>query len=273
MLPSQLCDDLAVEEHFVIDLWSDVVCPFCYLGTRQLAESLEQFEHRDVVTIRHRAFELDARTKLSHDRPLAELVAAKYAMPVSQVHAMHERLERSAEALGMTWSLEGARPTNTFDAHRVIALATARGVGGAASERLFRAYFCEGELVSDHARLSALAAEVGVTGAEDLWGSDAFSEEVRADEIDARELGVTGVPFFLFDSKFMVAGAQGPEQILDVLQSRLVPTSGLSLVFARYESRRRHGMTLVEVHHAHAGRVATLRGDLANRCANEHATG
>jgi len=207
-----------MDESFVIDLWSDVVCPFCYLGTRQLDEALEQFDHREQVTIRHRAFELDPGAKLSYDRPLVELVANKYAIPVAQVHALHERLESNAEAVGMTWSLDTAQPTNTFDAHRVIALASNQGQGDEMSERLFRAYFSEGVLVSDHNELSALAREVGVSGVDDLWDDDAFVEEVRSDEAAARELGISGVPCFLVDSKFMVAGAQGSVEILEVLR-------------------------------------------------------
>jgi predicted DsbA family dithiol-disulfide isomerase len=207
-----------MSETLIIDVWSDVVCPFCYLGTRQLNEALQQFEHRDAVVLRHRAFELDPNAKLAYDRPLAELVAAKYQIPLSQVHAMHDRLLNSAQAFGMTWSLDTAQPTNTFDAHRVIALASSQGLGDAASDRLFRAYFSEGELISDHARLRALAGEVGVTDVDTLWEGDAFSDEVRADELAAQELGISGVPAFLMDAKFMVSGAQGTEQLLDVLQ-------------------------------------------------------
>ena len=184
-----------MSESFVIDLWSDVVCPFCYLGSRQLATALDQFDHRADVVVRHRAFELDPHAKLAYDRPLAELVAAKYAIPVSQVHTMHDRLLASGEALGMTWSLDTAQPTNTFDAHRVIALASSQGLGDEMSQRLFRAYFSDGQLVSDHETLRSLG-----------------------DENDALELGITGVPSFLMDSKFMVSGAQGTEQIVDVLQ-------------------------------------------------------
>lgn len=207
-----------MEETFVIDVWSDVVCPFCYLGNRQLGEALTRFEHREHVEVRHRAFELDPRAKLAYDRPLVELVAAKYALPVAQVHAMHERLEANARALDMTWSLDTAVPTNTFDAHRVIALASTQGLGDEMSERLFRAYFSDGELVSDHGRLSALATDVGVADADALWDGDAYADVVRADEEMAQELGVTGVPCFLVDSKFMVSGAQGTEQILDVVR-------------------------------------------------------
>jgi predicted DsbA family dithiol-disulfide isomerase len=118
----------------------------------------------------------------------------------------------------MTWSLETARPTNTFDAHRVIALASVQGLDDAMSERLFRAYFSEGDLVSDHARLSELAREIGVSDVDSLWEGDAFTNEVRSDEAEAQELGITGVPSMLMDSKFMVTGAQGSDQILDVLQ-------------------------------------------------------
>lgn len=206
-----------MRESFVIDIWSDVVCPFCYLGSRQLAAALGQFEHREDVMLRQRAFELDPHAKLAHDRPLAELVAAKYAMPVSSVHTMHERLEGRARELGMTWSMASAQPTNTLDAHRVIALATTQGLGTQVSERLFRAYFSEGALVSDHGQLTELAGEVGVVDVEALWESDAFTEAVRRDEADAQEFGITGVPCFLMDSKFMVSGAQGTEHILDVL--------------------------------------------------------
>jgi predicted DsbA family dithiol-disulfide isomerase len=207
-----------VSDNLVIDVWSDVVCPFCYLGTRQLQQALDRFEHRDEVVLRHRAFELDPRADLAYDRPLAELVAAKYDLPVARAHAMHERLEAQARALGMTWSFANARPTNTFDAHRVIALASTQGLGDEMSERLFRAYFSEGELVSDHRRLSELAREVGVSEVDELWTSDAFTDVVRADEEAALELGITGVPSFLMDAKFMVMGAQDSEQILDVLQ-------------------------------------------------------
>jgi predicted DsbA family dithiol-disulfide isomerase len=207
-----------VSDDFVIDLWSDVVCPFCYLGARQLAEALDHFEHRDRVTLRHRAFELDPHAKLAYDRPLEELVAAKYAAPVSRIRLMHDRLESDARELGMTWSLESAQPTNTFDAHRVIALASTQGLGHEANDRLFRAYFCEGDLVSDHQRLSELACEVGVSDVDALWGGEAFVDVVRSDEAAAQELDISGVPSLVVDSKFMVSGAQGAEQFLNVLQ-------------------------------------------------------
>ena len=182
-----------MSDPFFIDLWSDVVCPFCYLGARQLQLALDRFENVGDVVIRHRAFELDPKAPTDYDLSLPELLAKKYSMPIERAKALNDRLEGEASVLGMTWSMKDARPTNTFDAHRVIALSVTQELDQVMSERLFRAYFCEGQLVSDRVVLTALANEVGVVGVEEL-------------------------PSLLLDEKFMVVGAQGADQILDVLQ-------------------------------------------------------
>lgn len=215
---TKLCHDLAVAETISIDIWSDVVCPFCYLGSRQLALALELFKHHDDVVLNHHAFELDPRTPKNLEGSLAQLVAEKYQMPVERAEALHQRLETQAHELGMTWSFATARPTNTFDAHRLIALAITQGLGHEMTQRLFAAYFSEGRLISDHEQLSRLAEEVGVTDASSLWATDAFTLDVRADEAAAQELGISGVPAVLVDSKFMVLGAQGVEKFVDVLR-------------------------------------------------------
>jgi len=203
---------------FSIDVWSDVVCPFCYLGTRQLEKALEQFEHRDEVVISHHAFELDPNTPLGLTQTLEELIAQKYDMPVERARELHHRLQTQAQELGVTMAFDRARPTNTFDAHRLIALSATQGLSATMSQRLFRAYFSEGLLISDHELLNELARDVGVADAPALWESDAFTSEVRDDENTAMELGITGVPALLIDSKFMVLGAQGIEAMLDVLR-------------------------------------------------------
>jgi predicted DsbA family dithiol-disulfide isomerase len=207
-----------MNDPFFVDIWSDVVCPFCYLGARQLDLALNRFEHRDDVVLRHRAFELDPSAPTDYDLSLPELLARKYSMPVERARSLNERLEGDAAVLGMVWSMKDARPTNTFDAHRVIALSRTQDLDRPMSERLFRAYFSEGLLVSDREVLTSLAKEVGVVGVEGLWRDDAFSDEVRADEADAQELAISGVPSMLIDGKFMVVGAQGADQILDVLE-------------------------------------------------------
>jgi predicted DsbA family dithiol-disulfide isomerase len=201
-----------------VDVWSDVVCPFCYLGSRQLELALANFEHAEDVVVNHHAFELDRRARSDYDLSLAELVAAKYGISVERSHELHAGLTAQAQALGVAMSFDLAKPTNTFDAHRLIALSATQGKSEVMSQRLFRAYFSEGLLVSDHDQLSALAEEVGVADAALLWESDAFASDVRADERSAEELGISGVPAFLVDNKFMVLGAQGVEKIVDVLE-------------------------------------------------------
>ena len=202
---------------FVVDVWSDVVCPFCYLGSRQLSRALAAFDHADEVVVRHRAFELDPHAKMSYEQDLVSLVARKYGISVEQSRAQHDRLTAEAAKLDLTWHFDRARPTNTFDAHRVIAAGNAQGMGDAITEALFAAYFTQGELVSDHEVLARLAREVGLVGAEDLLTSDRYADVVRADEADALELGISGVPSILLDGRFMVVGARGADEILSVL--------------------------------------------------------
>jgi predicted DsbA family dithiol-disulfide isomerase len=206
-----------VDSPFTIDVWSDVVCPFCYLGKRQLALALERFEHADAVRVRFRAFELDPRARDTYDQTLDELVARKYGLAPERASALHARLEGEAAALGMRWDLSRARPSNTFDAHRLIALGADQGRGAATVERLFAAYFCEGERVSDHATLARIGAELDLEGVDELLGGDGYADEVRADEADALELGITGVPAMVLDRRFMVSGAQPVGDLVAIL--------------------------------------------------------
>ena len=207
-----------MSETLFIDVWSDVVCPFCYLGTRQLAKALENFEHRDDVVVRHRAFELDPGATADPGVALPELLAKKYSMPVEKARSLNERLEHEAADLGMNWKLANARPGNTFDAHRLIALAASQNKSAEMNERLFRAYFSEGLLLSDHGVLESLAGDIGILDTSSLWVSPLFVDEVRHDENQAGELGISGVPSLLIDGKFMVVGAQGSDHLLSVLQ-------------------------------------------------------
>jgi len=217
-----------MEETLYVDLWSDIVCPFCYLGDRQLRRAVEDFEHADQVVVRRHAFELDPRSPINSGLTLDEVLARKYSMSLEQARTINLRMEESARALELKWSLAAARPTNTFDGHRVIALAQTQGLDGAMSDRLFAAYFSEGELVSDHATLERLALEVGVAGAGELWGNEVFVEEVRGDEAAAEELGISGVPSFVVDGKFMVVGAQGSDHLLSVLRRAWARRAGQS---------------------------------------------
>lgn len=193
----------------IIDIWSDVVCPFCYLGNAQLSKALENFAHAGEVQIRTHAFELDPTTVYNPDLRLDQMVAAKYQMPVERAQELHHDLEAKAADLGMKWSFAIAKVTNTFDAHRLIALAATQDLDVAMAQRLFQAYFSEGKLISDRDVLNELASEVGVTGVDEMWNSELFVAEVRTDEATAHSYGITGVPAMVFDGKYLVVGAQG----------------------------------------------------------------
>ncbi len=202
-MPS-LCHDGSMSSEIFVDVWSDVVCPFCYLGYRQLHDALARFESADTVVVRHHAFELDPHAPLAQSITLDAMLAAKYAMPIERARALNDRVSNSACELGMTWSLASARPTNTFDAHRVIAHAAAQGRQDEMLERLFRAYFSEGQLISDATTLTSLALEVGVVGTEHVLEGNEFAEAVRHDEHLAAQIGITGVPALIFNGSVHV---------------------------------------------------------------------
>ena len=206
-----------MSDPLVLELWADVVCPFCNLGRHQLADALARFAHADDVVLIHRAFELDPTLAAAPTRSNPEMLAEKYAISLEQVAQMHARLEAQAATHGMTWSLAATRPANTFDAHRLVALAATQGRAEAMLDALYHAHFSEAQLVSDHAVLDDLAEAAGVTGSAQLWTSDDFAEEVRRDEARASQLGLRGVPALVIDSAFLVSGAQGADAFFDAL--------------------------------------------------------
>lgn len=200
-----------------IDIWSDIACPWCYVGKRRLEQALSAFPHASDVTIVWRAFELDPSAPRVRDRSRshAEQLARKYGTSVGQAQAMIDRLVDAAAKDGLTMRFDLIQPGNTFDGHRLLHLAHERGKQDALKERLMRAYFCEGQAVGDPEVLAALAREVGLDDAEvrDVLGSERYAAEVRQDEALARELGITGVPFFVLAGRLGVSGAQ-PAEVL-----------------------------------------------------------
>jgi predicted DsbA family dithiol-disulfide isomerase len=203
-----------------IDIWSDVVCPFCYIGKRHLELALEDFPHADQVNIKWHSFELDPDTHAKPDTKLVDLIAAKYGATHEQAEAQHRQMEAQAAAVGLEFNWRDAVPGNTFDAHRLIQLAATQGLADAAEERLKRAYFTEGINVEDRTELRRLALEIGLQAADvdRVLSSDEFADAVRADERQAAELGVRGVPFFVIDSKYGVSGAQPVQAFKQVLE-------------------------------------------------------
>jgi predicted DsbA family dithiol-disulfide isomerase len=203
-----------------VEIWSDVVCPWCYIGKRRFETALAAFEHRDEVTVMWRSFELDPEAKSSVEGSATERLAAKYGMSVERAEGLHKEMTERAAAEGLEFRFDLAKSGNTFDAHRLIHLAATYGHQAAAKERLMRAYFTEGEAIADPETLVRLMAEVGVGAdeARDVMSGDRFAEDVREDEQLAGQLGIQGVPFFVLDRRLGVSGAQPPEALVQALE-------------------------------------------------------
>jgi predicted DsbA family dithiol-disulfide isomerase len=202
-----------------VEIWSDVVCPWCYLGKRRFERALASFAHRDDVDVVYRSFELDPSAVPGVTTPTVELLAGKYGMSVAQAHHAQRQMERRAEQDGLSFHLDGLRSGNTRDAHRLLHLAKVRGRQAELAERLHRAYFADQVSIFDQASLADLAAEVGLDRDEvtQVLASDEFDDQVQADEETARSLGATGVPFFVIDRRYGISGAQSAETIAHVL--------------------------------------------------------
>jgi predicted DsbA family dithiol-disulfide isomerase len=205
-----------------VEIFSDVVCPWCAVGKRRFEAALARFEHAGDVDVVWRAFELDPHAPARRGGDDAERLAAKYGMTRAQAVAARERLTATAAAEGLDFHLDRSQPGNTFDAHRLLHHAGGVGAGlqDALAERLFASYFTEGATIGEPATLVRLATEVGLDPREcaDILAGDRYADAVRADERDALELGVTGVPFFVVDGTFAIAGAQDADTILGVLR-------------------------------------------------------
>jgi predicted DsbA family dithiol-disulfide isomerase len=205
-----------------VEIFSDVVCPWCAIGKRRFEAALGRFEHADEVDVVWRAFELDPNAPARSEVDRVEHLAKKYGMSRQQAEDAGARLTATAAVEGLDFHFERTQSGNTFDAHRLLHYAhdVAPGLQDALKERLFVAYFTEGEPIGSRQTLVRLAVEVGLdpVESEQVLAGDRYAAEVRADEREAHELGVTGVPFFVVDGRFGVPGAQDADTILDVLQ-------------------------------------------------------
>jgi len=205
-----------------LEIWSDVACPWCYLGKRRFDAALAKFAHRDEVAVRWRAFELDPRAPRERDPAEgshAERIARKYRTTVAQIDARHAQMRAMGEEVGIELRFDLVRGGNSFDAHRLIQLAGARGRQGEVKERFLRAYFTEGAAIGRADVLAPLAALAGLDRAEvdDVLAGDAYTSDVRADEALAQELGIGGVPFYVIDQRLGISGAQSIDVLLGAL--------------------------------------------------------
>lgn len=203
-----------------IDIWSDIVCPWCYVGKRRFEQALEQFEGRETVTVRHHAFELNPAAIPGETSSRREMLKAKYGLSDARVAELDREMARTFSSVGLTFLGGEGLTGNTRTAHEVVAAGAAAGRQDAVLERLFRAYFSEGRSVFDPAALVALGAEAGLDEAalRQALIEGTYADQVDRDLADAANIGIRGVPFFVFDRRFAVSGAQPPELLLEALQ-------------------------------------------------------
>jgi predicted DsbA family dithiol-disulfide isomerase len=215
-----------------VEIWSDIACPWCYVGKRRFEAALARFEHRDDVRVTWRSFELDPSAPRERLGDRATRLAEKYGMTLEQARAAERQLTDVAAAEGLVFRFDIARSGLTFDGHRIIHLAAEHDLQDAMKERLLRAYFTEGELVGDHDTLVRLATDAGLPEdeARSTLSSARFADAVRDDELAARRLGITAVPTFVVDRAIGASGAHPPDQLRDLLRRGWARRAGVSVL-------------------------------------------
>lgn len=202
-----------------VEVWSDVVCPWCYIGKRRFENALSGYEHGSKVEVIWRSFELDPAAPHRQGESSVEHLSRKYGMTIEEARAAQDRVSAIAAQEGIDYRLADTKRDNSFDAHRLLHLARERGVQEELNERLFRGYFTEGGSIGDTATLERLAVDAGLEREEvaAVLAGDRFADDVREDERRAQLLGIRAVPFFVIDERIGVEGAQSAEVILQAL--------------------------------------------------------
>lgn len=203
-----------------VEIWSDIACPWCYIGRRRFEKALKQFEHRDQVETTWRSFQLDPTAPREYKGTINDMLVEKKGIDHHQTEALHVHVTELAAQEGLDYRFDRVRPGNSFDAHRLLHLAARQGLQSELKERLQKAYFTDGLSYSDPDTLVQLAVEEGLDADETrtMLATDAYAANVRADVRRAQMLGINGVPFFLFDEKYAVSGAQPVELFLTALE-------------------------------------------------------
>lgn len=209
-----------MENKMKVEIWSDVVCPFCYIGKRKFETALEQFADRNNVQIVWKSYQLMPDIVTNPDKKVYQLVSEKHGVPLEQSKAMHSQMTQTAKEVGLVYDFDKAIPANTFKAHQLIQFAKAHGKQEEAEETLFHSYFTEGKNIDDVSTLLELGARTGLDkGAlKDVLEKGTCISNVQADIYEAQQIGVQGVPFFVFNRKYAVSGAQDPKAFLETLQ-------------------------------------------------------
>lgn len=230
--PSPLAPPSTATHRLTVDVWSDIACPWCYIGKRHLEQALAQFPHAGQVDVIWHSFELDVTAPVQETRSMGEILAGKYGRSPQEAQGMMDHMTQVAAQDGLDYHFERLVPTNTFQAHQVLHLAREHGVQDALKERLMRAYLGEGEHLGEPEVLARLAAEVGLDPAEvrRALSERRYAAAVRQDEAQAMAYGIQGVPFFVLDGRYGVSGAQPAETLLGALTQAWQESQPLQLL-------------------------------------------
>ncbi|WP_432713894.1 DsbA family oxidoreductase [Pedobacter sp.] len=202
-----------------IDIWSDIRCPFCYIGKRKFEAALALFEHKDQVEVEWHSFELDPQAKTQPGQNAYAYLAAAKGQSLEWSKEMHQYVSQSAAENGLSFNFDDMVIANSFDGHRLIQLAKSLGLAEQAEEALFKAHFVNAQNIADKDTLVQLGTAIGLDAqvVKEMLESDAFTDEVRYDEQVAQTIGITGVPFFIIKEKYTISGAQPAETFLNAL--------------------------------------------------------
>ena len=201
-----------MQEKMKVEIWSDVMCPFCYIGKRKFESALDSLSLKDDVEVVWHSFQLNPNQKAEPEKDVYSHLAELKGQTREWSVMVHDNMTKAAKVIGLEYQFDKAKVANSFDAHRVIQLAKKYNLTDELEERYFKAYFTDGELMSDHVTLIRLATEAGLPQEEviQVLETGQYSQEVINDRAEARQLGANGVPFFVMDRKYAVSGAQEP---------------------------------------------------------------
>ncbi|MFA9192040.1 DsbA family oxidoreductase [Flavobacterium sp. FZUC8N2.13] len=209
-----------MENKLKIQIWSDIMCPFCYIGKRRLENAIHQFGHQDAIEIEWKSFQLDPNFVASEDDNLADHLAEKYRKDKDWAIESLESMTQNAANSGLDFHFEKAIMANSFHAHRLLHLAKGHQLGNELKELLFKAYLTDGEDINNKETLSKLGIQVGLDAKSitEVLNTNAFADKVQQDIEMAHKLGIQGVPFFVFDNKYAISGAQHEETFVKTLE-------------------------------------------------------
>jgi predicted DsbA family dithiol-disulfide isomerase len=213
--------ELKKEQKMKIEVWSDIMCPFCYIGKRNYEKALSKFKHAESVELVWKSFQLDPSTPTTKvEQSTYEYLAERKGWSMKECKEIHQSVTKTAKQAGLVYDFDNVKVANSFNAHRIIQLAKTKGLGDQAKEQFFKAHFTNGRDLNDKNDIVAIAELIGLTkdDMEEALTNSKYEEAVYADIQEASQLGIQGVPFFVMNRKYAVSGAQSPDLFLQTIE-------------------------------------------------------